>query len=64
MTKVLISMGSNIDKEINLPAAIALLQANPNITVLAVSPVLATLRARRRRAAGRPAQLSQRWSAG
>ncbi len=42
MTKVLISMGSNIDKEINLPAAIALLQTNPKIMVLAVSPVLVT----------------------
>jgi 2-amino-4-hydroxy-6-hydroxymethyldihydropteridine diphosphokinase len=42
MTEVLISLGSNLDKEINLPAAIALLRQHPDILVLAVSPVLVT----------------------
>jgi 2-amino-4-hydroxy-6-hydroxymethyldihydropteridine diphosphokinase len=38
----LISLGSNIDKEVNLPAAIDLLREQPGLTVVAVSPVLAT----------------------
>jgi 2-amino-4-hydroxy-6-hydroxymethyldihydropteridine diphosphokinase len=40
MTEVLISLGSNIEKEVNLPAAIALLRQHPDILVLAVSPLL------------------------
>ena len=42
MNEVLISLGSNIDKETNLPAAIARLAAQPGLTVLAISAVLET----------------------
>jgi 2-amino-4-hydroxy-6-hydroxymethyldihydropteridine diphosphokinase len=42
VTQVLISLGSNIDKERQLPAALALLDAYPRLTVLSVSPVLQT----------------------
>ena len=42
MNEVLISLGSNIDKETNLPTAIARLAAEPGLTVTAVSAVLET----------------------
>ena len=42
MNTVLISLGSNIDKDVNLPAAIARLRAQTGITVQAVSAVLET----------------------
>ncbi len=42
MNEILVSIGSNIAKERNVPAAVALLAAEPGITVLAVSSVLAT----------------------
>ncbi len=42
MTPILISLGSNIDKEINIPAAIALLAEEPQLHILAVSPLFAT----------------------
>jgi 2-amino-4-hydroxy-6-hydroxymethyldihydropteridine diphosphokinase len=42
VTQVLISLGSNVAKETNLPAAVARLAAQPTVTVLAVSPVLQT----------------------
>lgn len=40
--EVLIALGSNIDRERNLAAAIARLRAHPAIDVLAVSPVYTT----------------------
>jgi 2-amino-4-hydroxy-6-hydroxymethyldihydropteridine diphosphokinase len=42
VTQVLISLGSNVAKETNLPAAVVQLAAQPTVTVLAVSPVLQT----------------------
>lgn len=42
MNEILVSVGSNVAKEINVPAALARLAAAPGITVLAVSSVLAT----------------------
>jgi 2-amino-4-hydroxy-6-hydroxymethyldihydropteridine diphosphokinase len=38
----LISIGSNLDKERNLPAAIDLLRTHPELTLLAVSPLYST----------------------
>ncbi len=42
MNEILVSIGSNVAKEANVPAAVARLAAAPGITVLAVSSVLAT----------------------
>ena len=42
MNEILVSIGSNVAKERNVPAAVARLAAEPGITVLAVSSVLAT----------------------
>jgi 2-amino-4-hydroxy-6-hydroxymethyldihydropteridine diphosphokinase len=42
VTQVLISLGSNMDKERNLPAAVALLGQHPAVEVLHVSPTLET----------------------
>lgn len=42
MSEVLINIGSNIDKEVNVPAAVARLRAHSPITVRAVSAVLET----------------------
>lgn len=42
MNEILINIGSNVDKEVNVPAAIARLEAAPGIKVLAVSSVLET----------------------
>ena len=42
MNAILVSIGSNVAKEMNVPAAVARLAAEPGITVLAVSSVLAT----------------------
>ena len=43
MTRAVISLGSNIDPERNLPAAIARLRGHPGLRVLAVSPVYRTV---------------------
>ncbi len=42
MHRVVISLGSNIDKERNLPAAVRLLAASPGVSLVAVSPVYET----------------------
>jgi 2-amino-4-hydroxy-6-hydroxymethyldihydropteridine diphosphokinase len=42
MIPVLISMGSNVDKERNLPAAVAALHNHPAVNVLAASPTYVT----------------------
>ncbi len=42
MNEILVSIGSNVAKERNVPAAVARLAAEPGITVLAVSSVLET----------------------
>ena len=42
MADVLLLLGSNIDKERNIPAALAALRAAPDVTVCAVSSVLET----------------------
>ncbi len=42
MTAVLITLGSNIDKEISLPRAIAALRAHAHVEVQAVSPTYET----------------------
>ena len=42
MTLVLIALGSNVDKEQKLPAAVALLRQHPRLQVLAVSPTYVT----------------------
>ena len=42
MNEMLINIGSNVDKEVNVPAAIARLRTQPGITVLGVSSVLET----------------------
>lgn len=42
MNEILVSIGSNIAKEANVPAAVARLEAQPAITVLGLSTVLET----------------------
>ena len=42
MPRVVISLGSNIDKEHNLPAAVRLLASSPAVSLVAVSPVYET----------------------
>jgi 2-amino-4-hydroxy-6-hydroxymethyldihydropteridine diphosphokinase/dihydroneopterin aldolase/2-amino-4-hydroxy-6-hydroxymethyldihydropteridine diphosphokinase len=42
MNRVLITLGSNVEKETNLPHAIAALRAHPAMAVKAVSPVYET----------------------
>ncbi len=42
MPAVLITLGSNIDKEINLPQALDALRQHPEMQVIAVSPIYVT----------------------
>ena len=42
MPAVLITLGSNIDKEVNLPQAIDVLRQHPEMQVIAVSPIYVT----------------------
>ena len=39
MTRVVISLGSNIDREVNLPAALGAIRAHPNLTLIDTSCV-------------------------
>ena len=43
MNQVLIALGSNVEKERNVPAALALLRAQPAIAICAVSPLYETI---------------------